>query len=216
MKNNEIMTDNEKIINGLNKLGYDCFINNNTIKLSRDGFTKTMPLNNTIKLLYDKLAPMKINELIQYLVSTHMMAKDIKDGKFDNAEPILFSEFVDLIKHKLSYKIYDDGVDWYSTNLLDSVVDVRKELLVRYFNLTNKEIKNISNINGRFKALIFPILAKILNQIDMEWYNDVKDIINEVNSKCTNIKTDIDSEIKFVDEYSKNKIIELQLKNTRK
>lgn len=208
------MTDSEKIINELNKLGYDCFIDNNTITIIYNGFTKTIPLDNTINLLYDKFMPMKMSQLIQHLISIHTMAKDIKDGKFDNAEPIPFSKIVDLIKDKLSYKIYNDNVDWCSTNLLDDVIDERKELLIKYFDLTQKEIKNMLNINGRFKALIFPILAIIHNQIHIDWHNDIKNIINEVNDKCVNIKNDLDSEMKFVNEYSKNKIIEIQLKQT--
>lgn len=208
------MTDSEKIIDGLNKFGYDCFINNNTITILHDGFTKTIPLDNTINLLYHKLMPMKMNELIQHLISMHMMGKDIKDGKFDNAEPIPFSEIINLIKDKLSYKIYDDDVDWRSTNLLDNVTDERKDLLIRYFNLTQREFKNIKTINERFRALIFPILAIIYNQIHIDWNNDIKCIINEVNDECINIKNDIDSEMKFVNKYSKNKVIELQLKMT--
>jgi hypothetical protein len=208
------MTDSEKIINELNKFGYDCFINNNLITILYDGFTKTIPLDNTIKLLYNKQIPMKMNELIQHLISMHTMAKDIKDGKFDNAEPIPFSRITDLIREKLSYKIYDDNVNWYSTNLLDNIIDERKELLIRYFNLTQKEIKSMSNINGRFKALIFPILAIVHNQIHIDWHSDIKDIISEVNNKCINIKNDIDCEMKFVNEFSKNKVIELQLKRT--
>lgn len=208
------MTDGEKIINGLNEFGYDCFINNNIITILHDGFTKTIPLDNTLNLLYDKLMPMKMDELIQLLISNHIMAKDIKEGKFNNAEPISFSVISDLIREKLSYKIYDEDVDWYSTNLLDNVNDERKELLIRWFNLTQKEIKNMSIINERFKALIFPILTIIHNQIHIDWHSDIKNIINEVNNKCSNIKNDIDSEMKFVSEYSKNKVIELQLKQT--
>jgi hypothetical protein len=92
------------------------------------------------------------------------------------------------------------------------VSDERKDLLIRYFNLTQKHIKNMTNINGRFKALIFPILAMIHNQIHIDWHNDIKNVINEVNDMCVDIKNDVDSEMKFVEKYSKNKIINLQMK----
>ena len=53
------MTDSEKIIDGLNKFVYDCFINNNVIIILHDGFTKTIKFTLigmvTLKILLMKL-----------------------------------------------------------------------------------------------------------------------------------------------------------------
>jgi hypothetical protein len=145
------------------------------------------------------------------LISQHGMSKDIKEGKYDNVEAMTDVEFhnklTNLINDHFKYKIYkEDIVDWHSTNLLDEIKEERKELLIRWFNLTHKEIKNITCENERFKALIYPILATIYKEIHIDWHTDIKIIIDEVKNECVEVSNDIDSEMKFVRIYSKNKI----------
>jgi hypothetical protein len=145
----------------------------------------------------------------------NVMITPLNDRISYKCEEFIAEHWYNFYKNDKPIKVYinknkEDIVDWHSTNLLDEIKEERKELLIRWFNLTHKEIKNITCKNERFKALIYPILATIYKEIHIDWHSDIKTIIDEVKNECVGVSNDIDSEMKFVRTYSKNKIEEIK------
>jgi hypothetical protein len=87
------------IIEGLNNYCYDAFKNNDVIIILQDGFIKTIPLINIYRMLHDRLMPMTINEVVNLLIVQHKESKNIKEGKYDNLEPMSKDKFNKILSN---------------------------------------------------------------------------------------------------------------------
>lgn len=94
----------DELINILSKYGYDMLVNNNVITLLKDGYVKTIPLDNTIKLMEDKFFPIPINDVALLLISNHKTSKEIDDGKYDNLKPMSKQEIHDKLSQIIKKK----------------------------------------------------------------------------------------------------------------
>jgi hypothetical protein len=64
-------------------LGYDCFTTDEDFILLKDGFTKTLPINNTLNLI-GNIYPMSIDTIAKLCIDQHQTSKDLSEGKYDN------------------------------------------------------------------------------------------------------------------------------------
>ena len=88
----------DELVDILSEHGYDMLVNNNTITLLKDGYVKTVPLDNIIKLMENEIFPVPINDITLLLMSNHKTSKEIDDGEHDNLEPMSKEE----VRNKLS------------------------------------------------------------------------------------------------------------------
>jgi hypothetical protein len=88
----------DELVDILSEHGYDMLVNNNIITLLKDGYVKTVPLDNTMKLMEDEIFPVPINDIALLLMSNHKTSKEIDDGEHDNLEPMSKEE----VRNKLS------------------------------------------------------------------------------------------------------------------
>ena len=88
----------DELVDILSEHGYDMLVNNNIITLLKDGYVKTVPLDNTMKLMRDEFFPVPINDVALLLMSNHKTSKEIDDGEHDNLEPMSKEE----VHNKLS------------------------------------------------------------------------------------------------------------------
>ena len=94
----------DELINILSKYGYDMLVKNNIITLLKDGYVKTIPLDNTIKLMEDDFFPIPINDVALLLMSNHKTSKEIYDGKYDDLKPMSKQEINDILYEILKKK----------------------------------------------------------------------------------------------------------------
>lgn len=73
----------ELIKNRIIDLGCDCWVNEGNFVLLKDGFIKTLPINNTLNLI-GGIYPMAIDTIAKLCIDQHQMSKDLKEGKYDN------------------------------------------------------------------------------------------------------------------------------------
>lgn len=71
----------ELLKNKIMDLGYNCWVTDEY--LLKDGFIKSLPINNTLNLI-DDTHPNIIDSVGNLCVTQHQMSKDIKEGKYDN------------------------------------------------------------------------------------------------------------------------------------
>ena len=64
-------------------LGCDCWVNEHNFVLLKDGFIKTLPINNTLNLI-GGIYPMTIDTIAKLCIDQHQMSKDLNEGKYDN------------------------------------------------------------------------------------------------------------------------------------
>lgn len=88
----------DELVDILSEHGYDMLVNNNIITLLKDGYVKTVPLDNTMKLMEDETFPVPINDIALLLMSNHKTSKEIDNGEYDNLEPMSKEE----VRNKLS------------------------------------------------------------------------------------------------------------------
>ena len=69
----------DELINILSEYGYDMFVKDNIITLLKDGYVKTIPLDNTIKLMEDNFFPIPINDIGKYDGLNPMSKQEIHD-----------------------------------------------------------------------------------------------------------------------------------------
>ena len=86
-----------ELIDILSKYRYDMLVKNNIITILKDGYIKTIPLDNTIKLMEDKFFPIPINDVALLLMSNHKTSKEIDDGKYDDLKPMSKQEIHDKL-----------------------------------------------------------------------------------------------------------------------
>jgi hypothetical protein len=94
----------DELINILSEYGYDMLVNDNVITLLKHGYVKTIPLDNTIKLMEDNFFPMPINDVALLLMSNHKTSKEIDDGVYDNLKPMSKKEIHDKLSQMIKNK----------------------------------------------------------------------------------------------------------------
>jgi hypothetical protein len=149
------MNDIDNIIKAVNKHGYNMFVKDNTITILFDGFVKTTPLDNTLKLLYDKRIPMNINDVVILLINQHKTAKEIEEGKYDNIPSMTPEE-----AHNSLSQIFN------SIDKKTNKDDIVKQLLYDYnftINAYNREIFNTSD--AEYLKLCNKLTDNIINRI---------------------------------------------------
>ena len=97
-------TETNKLINEVQKHGYDIFIKENVITILYEGYVKTTPLDNILNLMNGKLMPLPIKDVALLLISQHKTKKELEEGKYDNLPPLTEVEsrekFLSMIKPK--------------------------------------------------------------------------------------------------------------------
>jgi hypothetical protein len=73
----------ELIKNRIIDLGCDCWVDDDNFVLLKDGFIKTLPINNTLNLI-GGVYPMTIDTITKLCIDQHQMSKDFNEGKYDN------------------------------------------------------------------------------------------------------------------------------------
>ena len=94
----------DELINILSEYGYDMFVKDNIITLLKDGYVKTIPLDNTIKLMEDNFFPIPINDIALLLMSNHKTSKEIDSGKYDGLNPMSKQEIHDKLSEIMKKK----------------------------------------------------------------------------------------------------------------
>lgn len=93
-----------ELIDILSEYGYDMLVKDNIITLLKDGYVKTIPLDNTLKLLKDEFFPIPINDVALLLMSNHKTSKEIYDGKYDGLKPMSKQEIHDKLHEFIKKK----------------------------------------------------------------------------------------------------------------
>ncbi|MGA0277612.1 MAG: hypothetical protein ACO3LF_06930 [Candidatus Kariarchaeum pelagius] len=73
----------ELIKNRIIDLGCDCWVNDDNFVLFKDGFIKTLPINNTLNLI-GGIYPMTIDAIAKLCIDQHQTSKDLDEGKYNN------------------------------------------------------------------------------------------------------------------------------------
>ena len=95
-------------VDEISKMGYDCFISTeHNIIISKDGFVSQRPLDNSLKLMAStkietpngviEIDGISLSELVNLLIESHNMQKDINDGVYDNLTPMSKKEVKEYI-----------------------------------------------------------------------------------------------------------------------
>lgn len=83
---NKIMNKNDKIEIIKDKIierGYDAWVTEEVLVISKNGFIKEFPIDNTLDL-NSGIFPSSLDMIARLCIDKHKTAKDIKDGKYDN------------------------------------------------------------------------------------------------------------------------------------
>ena len=88
----------KEIIDMLINKGYDAFISLGNIVVTKDGFTAQTPLDNALALMKPntiettkgtiKMKGFDLLVVVDLIIGHHKSSKDIKDGVYDDMEPI--------------------------------------------------------------------------------------------------------------------------------
>ncbi len=99
----------EELIEEVTKKGYDCFIDKQeNIVITKDGYTTTSPLKNSLILMEEKdmdigkeiikLPGVPLIEVVGLLIDNHIVQKDINDGVYDHKKFLTEEESIEKLK----------------------------------------------------------------------------------------------------------------------